>query len=36
MMEKIVKWCDGTTCELSELEEYLLFMSDDYVIVDEE
>lgn len=26
-------WPDGTICELEELEEYLLYMSDDYELV---
>ena len=28
----VVKWPDGTWCEMEQLEEFLTFMSDDYII----
>ena len=35
-MSEIVVWPDGTECELDELAEYLMFCSDDYMIIERE
>jgi hypothetical protein len=31
MNDYIYVWCDGTWCEEADLEEYMDFMSDDYI-----
>jgi len=33
MLRTFCYWSDGTWCELSDLDDYLKFMSDDYILI---
>lgn len=35
-MNKIALWPCGTYCDLKDVEEYLRFMSDDYIVTTED